>query len=201
MPIYLTPTDPDAQPAIKMMKAAFPSYSGRKFEIHIAETVDVRSSWCEGSRDTFVFVELETGAVSNVVPSQSAFDRLLDGAHAVPLPDGIGCVEQSIFQGKHMGLKLIIASSNSPRWLPAKVELTETEGLVLVATDALKNSYSGEKDIRFSRVHRQRGTTRAAWDAALITLKARKMLTAQGAITAEGRNAITDHPLRYQLTL
>jgi hypothetical protein len=192
--IHLTPSDQLAQPAIRLMKKAFPSYSGRKFEIRIAETVDVRSYWDGGSRDTFVFVQLGTGAVSGVVPPQSAFDERLAGAQSVPLADGVGCVEHSTSCGKDRGLCLIIAPENGPRFLPVTIELTDTEALVLIASATLKNSYGGETDIRFSRVHNAYDTSRPSWDAAMIALKDRKLLNATGAITPSGRNAVADHP-------
>ena len=41
---HLTYNDPAAQPAIRLMLAAFPGYNGRKFHIETAETVNASSS-------------------------------------------------------------------------------------------------------------------------------------------------------------
>jgi hypothetical protein len=197
--VYLTHNDPVALPAITLMRAAFPSYAGRRFQTRVATTVNVASSWDGGTRDFYAFVNLATGDASGPVPQQSAFDRPIPGVKSVPLVDGLACVKHTIFCGEDLGLTLILSPSNGPRFLPVSATVTETEALVLVATATLKNSYGGETDIRFTRVNRECVTTRESWAVAVSTLKARKLLTRQGAITPEGRNAVADHPMRHRL--
>jgi hypothetical protein len=188
--IHLTHNDPTAQPAIRLMLSAFPSYNGRKFKVRTQNTVNVRSCWDGGSRDTFRFVELATGACSDQVPAQSAFDRPIQGADSVTLPDGAGCVEHSIFCGKDMGLTLIIPPEAAPKLLPPKDDATDDELIVLKYTRSLKNTYSGQTNIRFTEASRDGGITQERWTAAQDTLKARKLLNKSGAITPAGRNAV-----------
>lgn len=211
--IYLEPNDPAAHPAIDMMKRAFPSYAGKKFKVRVQETVNVRSYWDGGSREYFAFVNLADGRTTETVHAQSAFDRPIPGADAVTLPDGIACVVHSIFCGTDTGLTLILSPANAPRFLPETIELSELESLVLIATVSLKNSYGGESDIRFKRVREYlasewrdgvrvdtgRRLTKDEWTTAQSALIGRKLLTAAGAITPSGRNAVANHPLRNRI--
>ena len=211
--IYLTPNDPAAQSAIRLMNSAFPDYRGNKYKVRVQTTVNVQSSWSGGSRDYYAFVNLADGRATNPVPAQSQFDRPISGADCVTLPDGIGCVEHSIFCGKDMGLTLIVAPSNGPRFLPSADELPELLALCLIATASLKNSYGGETDIRFKRVREYLASrwengaridtgitlSRADWDAAVADGINRGYLTKAKSITPNGRNAIANHPLRNRI--
>lgn len=195
---YLTGREPLIQ---GICNAAFPGYAGQKFKLRTAESVDIRSSWDGGSRDYFVFVELSTLRATPQVPAQSAFDRPLAGhPEATVLPDGIACVEHSIFCGKDMGLTIIVnPSTMNPSFLPVQVELSRDERIVLAATAGLKSSYAGVKDYRFAESTRETGITRDRWDVAKSSCIGRKFLNAAGAITTEGRNAIGDQRLDRSL--
>ncbi len=169
--------------------AAFPSYSGRKFSLDVRETIDVRSSWEGGSRSSFVFVHLDTMRASSEVPAQSAFDRPIKGADAVRLPDGVACVEHVIFCGKDLGLRIHVNPQTvNPSLLPSgpAVDLSREERTVLAATAGLK------AHARIAEAKADTGISEAQYVAARETLIGRKFLTAQGAITPAGRNAIGD---------
>jgi hypothetical protein len=196
---YLTAKDPAAQPAIRLMRAAFPGYTGRLFHLRVQDTVNVRSYWDGGSRDYFRFVSLDDGRTSAEIPVQSPYDRPIPGAESVPLPAGVACVEHAIVQGKDRGLTLIIGPANAPHWLPPGGDLLEAHAIVLSATASLKNTYGGETDIRFRRAHEITGITRAIWDQAVADVTAAKYLAVNGAITPNGRNAVANHPLRYRI--
>jgi hypothetical protein len=186
--IYLTGKEPLIA---QIARAAFPSYSGNKFKLRTAETVNVRSSWDGGSRDYFTFVRLSDLQSSPEVPAQSAYDRRIVGAEAVPLPDGIACVQHAIFCGKDMGITIIVNPATlNPAMLPVQTELTTDERIVLAATAGLKSSYGGIKNFRFSEANQDTGITAERWDAAKSACIARKLLNSAGAITVEGRNAI-----------
>jgi hypothetical protein len=199
--IHLTYTDPAAQPAIALMRRAFPSYTGRSFKVRIANgPVDVRSAWDGGSRDYFAFVRLDGSSVTPPVPAQSAFDRRIAGAEAVELPAGVACVEHTIFCGKDLGCTLILAPENAPALLPpAADDLPAEVARVVVAAASMKNSYGGESDRRFAALARRHGMTRAQYETACTEAVTRGLLNKAGAVTPNGRNAVADHPERHDL--
>jgi len=73
-----------------------------------------------------------------------------------------------------------------------KEELTREEKIVLATTRAYKNTYGGESNIRFREAHHETGISAENWEAAKKHLISRKLLTKAGAITNEGRNAISN---------
>src|SRR5262245_51955510 len=92
--IYLTGSEPLVQ---AIARAAYPSYQGRKFKLRTTDgPINVRSYWDGGSRDYYVFVRLSDMHATGEVPAQSAYDRRIVGAEAVPLPPGVVCVQHSI---------------------------------------------------------------------------------------------------------
>jgi len=183
---YLTGNEPLVG---KIARAAFPGYTGKKFKIQARETVDVRSSWSGGSRDYFAFVQVTDGGVvpGYEVPQQSAFDRPLAGADAVRLDSvpGLVCVCHTIFQGKDMGITIIVhPSMMAQNMFPvATPELSEDEKDVLKVTCERKASYGG--------VSRREsiGMRQEAWDTASASLLAKGMIQRNGAVTPAGRNA------------
>jgi hypothetical protein len=189
--LYLTPSDPAAQPAIRLMRAAFPSYHGRQFKICVTDTVCVSSYWDGGSKDSFVFVDLETAETSRQVPPQSAFDPVIPGAEAVTLPAGAGCVEHTIYRGKDLGLSLHLSPANATKMLPDPDPVSDDESTVLQFTATYKNTYGGRTNIRFAEAAEETGITHERWSEAVRTLTARKLLNKAGSITPAGRNAAT----------
>jgi hypothetical protein len=102
-----------------VVSACFPSYRGRKYRLNVqTHPLNVKSSWSGGSRDQFVFFNLETRTVFQV-PPQSAFDKQIKGADTVTLPDGIVCVSHSIFMGKDSGITIHVNPANVAAMLPA----------------------------------------------------------------------------------
>lgn len=184
----LQPTDPAA---VKIGRAAYPDYTGRKFElaIHDKGGMKLTSYWDGGSRNYYTVVKLEDFTTLEVPQNGTPFDGYGYGIDA-PLPaPGIAVIEHSIFCGKDSGLTIHIHAENAAPLLPARAELTWEEKVVLVATKSLKSSYAGIPEYRFHEAHEDAGITRAAWDAAKAGLIARKLLNAAGAITVDGRNA------------
>jgi hypothetical protein len=96
-----------------LVAAAFPNYRGRKFHVEVQkQPLDVRSYWDGGSRDFFAFVHLNTLKVVPV-PEQSANDKTVAGAETVVLPDGVACVEHTVFQGKDCGVTVHVNPANA----------------------------------------------------------------------------------------
>lgn len=176
--------------------AAFPTYKGRSFKLLVTDgPINVRSCWDGGSRDYYAFVNLATLEASQTVPTQSTFDKPIAGADSVSLPDGFACVEHSIFCGKDMGLIITVGPKNAANLLPAPIELTSQEKIVLAATAGLKNTYGGRTDIRFTEAASYTGITRQQWLDTQSSLVKHGLLRKNGSITNEGRNAIGNNRL------
>ena len=185
----------------RIIQAAFPEYRGRKVRIQAQEyPLNVKSSWDGGSRDYFVFVNLST-LERAAMPAQSAFDRQIEGADKVMLPENIACVEHSIFCGKDVGITIHVNPVNMPLFLSApKAELTDDQKLVLVYTRGRKASYVGKDRCQMAQddmemSHRidpskPKPITREAWETAKAECFAKGLLNKAGAITADGKNAI-----------
>ncbi len=173
-----------------MVSRAFPNYKGKQFKLAVSDSpINCASYWEGGSRSFFVFANLATGEVSNSVPAQSAFDRPVSGLDAVSLPDGFVCLEHTISCGKDCGITIHIRTSNAAPLLPAQVELSKQENIVLAYTRCLKSSYNGIPSYRFHEAHLETGISQTEWDVAKATLIDRGLMTKQGALTVAGRNA------------
>lgn len=183
-------TDKATQGAITLMRAAFPRYPGRMFSINVTDApIDVRSYWDGGSKDSYVFIGLDSN-LTRSVPAQSAFDPTIPGAAAVALPDGIGCVRHAISCGKDLGLTLILHPRNCAPLLPPAQDVSADEGIVLTYTRQLKNTYSGRTNLRYIEAHEATGITEERWQAARDRCISRKLLNRAGSITPSGRNAV-----------
>lgn len=173
----------------KIVSATFPSYKGRKFRLSTNIPSRIDSYWSGGSRDSFVFYELNSGQVLDVHSNHPIFEagrpRDLES-----LPAGVVLVKRSIFCGKDMGIVIYANINDLTPMIPAKVELSENEKIVLQHTKSLKSSYAGIKNYRFHEAHRKTKITIEEWDEAKQSLINRKLLNRAGAITASGRNAI-----------
>jgi hypothetical protein len=186
--IHVTGKEPEVA---AIVRATFPEYAGRKVCIQILDgPIDVRSYWSEGSRSYFRFLHLDTGTVSAEVPAQSAFDPPIRNAGSVTVPDGVACVEHSIFCGTDSGITIHIPASNAPKYLPPTLELSRWERIVLAATRSLKSSYNGIPDYRLHEAQQETGITRDAWQMAKDALIVKGLLNKAGAITVTGKNAI-----------
>lgn len=173
-----------------LVSRAFPNYRGNKFKLAVSDSpINCASYWDGGSRSFYVFANLATGEVSNAVPAQSAFDRPVQGLDAVTLPEGFACLQHSIFCGKDTGITIFIPSANAGKFLPAQVELTRFENIVLAYTRSLKSSYAGQSNYRFSEAHSQTGISLHEWSEAKTVLISRGLLNKQGALTISGKNA------------
>lgn len=172
-------------------RLAYPDYTGRKFQVHPCETVNVSSYWEGGTRSFFKFVRLHDMFVSTEIPAQSAFDQKIKGATSVKLIPGLVCVEHTIFCGKDMGICIHVHPENAPRYLHKPVDLTDDEKIVLKFTVGLKSSYAGIKNYQYYEANRKTGITWERWNDAKKQLISKKLLNAAGAVTNEGRNVMS----------
>lgn len=185
--IHLESNDPTAT---EIAKAAFPSYAGRKFKVTIVKpdhTFNLTSGWDGGSRDLYAFVRLtdmKGVQVSNYVGLVgNNFNR---SGRDFQLAEGFALVEHSTFMGKDVGLTIYLTEENATKMIPAPVELTRDEKVVLAAVRSLKSSYGGVKNYRQT----ESGLSASVWATNVEILKGKGLLNKMGAITPAGKNAI-----------
>lgn len=177
---------------ITIARKVYPDYSGKKFQVEVRETINVRSYWEGGSRSFFRFIKLADPTQCINVPAQSAFDTPIIDGDKVPLVPGLACVEHSIFCGKDYGLTIHVHPANAPKRLAAPTEaLSEDEKTVLVHITSLKSSYNGISNFRFHEANKKTGITLERWEAAKAQLITKKLLNKAGAVTGEGHNVVT----------
>ena len=168
-------------------------YTGRHHKLVTYEsgaTIGYRSYWDGGSRDTYAVVELATGRSIGLPSNHPMFDPKTP--ETLPVAPGYVIVEHSIFCGKDHGLTYHVSSADTNRFqLPAPSTLTPDETTVLTYTRSFKSSYAGISNYRCVEARRDgKIACPEAWETAKAALIARKLLTAAGAITPAGRNAI-----------
>lgn len=96
---------------------AFPGYNKRSVTIEVSDKVcPYNTFWDGGSKNTYRAVRLEDGKVSHLITGDSPWTAVSENV-AIPLESGIVIVEESIFQGKIMPLRLHIHPSNMARLL------------------------------------------------------------------------------------
>jgi hypothetical protein len=182
--------DPNQVPA--HLKAG---YSGKHLKARVCERVTVPMTaglWDGGSRDTYRVVRLSDGAeISPVDESAAPWDRSRS-AREIALEPGFCVVEHSIFRGKDLGLTFHMHPQDATRMLPAPVELTELERMVLEATRSLKASYGGRDRYQMAtdNLRYSDKPSRTQWDEAKAALIGRGYLNKAGAITTAGKNAV-----------
>lgn len=186
-------------------RKAFPGYNGRTFRLNITDSpINCSSSWSGGSRSYYRFIRLSDNQVTESMPAQSAFDKRIEGMDAVEIPPGYACVEHCIFQGKDLGLRINIHPDNAAKMIPEKPAMSVIEGIVLQYSKSHKNSYGGQKNVRFHAANQDRKYKAQArreeympitwdeWEIAKTALIAAGMLKKNGAITTAGKNAAPD---------
>jgi hypothetical protein len=175
------------------------SYAGYKYKVLVCESVTIPATaglWDSGSRDSYQGVELATGKrypLSMESEAPWGTRREIE----VKLDNGKAVVEHSIFCGKDMGLTFYIHPSNAIGLIPAKVELTPYQRLVLIAASSLKSSYAGRDRYQMAAdeydckkvLNGSDYPTRDQWREAQASLIATGYLNKAGAITVKGRNA------------
>jgi hypothetical protein len=175
----------DKNPQLEALARRAFGYTGRKFEILPAESVECASHWDGGSR-TFYAVVSASG-VQTLGESGGFFTA---PAQAVTLTPENMVLAHCIFSGKDYGIRVYLHPSRIPQFLPAaSVEYTRAEKIVLVSTRSVKSSYAGISNYRFIEARRQTGITSAEYESAKADLIGRGLLNKAGALTTAGKNA------------
>lgn len=176
----------------KIVRATFPNYRGKKFCISDSPPSRLNSYWDGGSRDYYAFYHLDTGKTYGIGSNHPCFEAN-NPRELETLPERIVVVEHSILQGKDMGITIYANKIDMTPMLPPKQEYSEHEITVLFYTSALKNSYGGETNIRFTKASRTTGITQDEWNTAKQSCIIKGLLKKNGGITPNGRNAIEDY--------
>ncbi len=187
-PIYVGKPDESYQ---AIVRATFPNYKGKKFRICQREQMQLYGTqWEGGSRNQYRVVRLD-GLKVAVVPEHPFLrpSQLHDEPH--PMQPGIVVVEHSHFCGKDAGITIHCHPEELKILPPPAAPLADDERTVLEFTSSLKSTYGGVRNLRFVEAHRKTGITADRWETSKAALIGRKLLRKNGAITPDGRNAIS----------
>jgi hypothetical protein len=107
MRIQMKTNDPHVK---ELARAAFPDYTGRKFGVEPFRARRLDSYWSGGSRSYFVLINIATKRHLEIPQNGSGFDA---GALMLSvLPPGAALVEECIFCGRHLGLRVYLNPQN-----------------------------------------------------------------------------------------
>lgn len=173
-----------------IVSRAFPEYNGKRFRVEIFQgPMRLDSYWSGGSRDYWTAVRLNDGATATVPENGTPWNPTLEQVEQ--LPENTALVQYHAGNFEYVTVYVRPESINH-LMLPAPVELSRDEKIVLSATRCFKSSYAGIKNYRFSEANQSTGISLEAWDAAKASLIGKGLLNKAGAITDQGRNAIGD---------
>jgi hypothetical protein len=171
-------------------------YNGRKFRAVVTTEVTFSgTNWEGGSRDRYTLVRLADSHVGGSFGGSTApapWNNPVEGK-TVEIPTQHLFAMHTFFQGKDLGLTFYVRPENAAALLPASEEELSTEQkTVLRYTSRYKNSYGGQKNIRFDYAHRETKISQEAWDSAKASLISSGHLRKNGSVTPKGRNAVSD---------
>jgi len=116
---YMNPIKTNAEEVKRVVKAAFPSYNGRKISISTNIPSRLDSYWDGGSRDYYAFVQLSTLKAVEL-PTNHPFFEKDKPRDLSALPLGMAIVRHSIFCGKDVGCAVFVNPQDlNPKYLPS----------------------------------------------------------------------------------
>ncbi len=103
----------ECRTTIKRLTArAYPSYRGRTFRVEYCETYRMQNYWDGGTRHYCMGVDLTTERVfAPHADTTSPFNTIAGSEFAIP--PGFAILELCVFQGKNLGISLILSSRNA----------------------------------------------------------------------------------------
>lgn len=184
--ISLEMSDPTVK---RLVNTAFPGYNGRMVWAEITDKIHFHSTnWDSGYHREYRIIRLADNQVVQL-PDAPFLQPSKLHEESQPIPEGF-IVVVHVNSGQRESVEIHARSEVVSPNLPAPIEVTDDERIVLIATRSLKSSYGGIKDFRFSEAQRSRGITRDRWDVAKASCIAKSLLNKAGAITPSGRNAV-----------
>lgn len=181
--------DKPDQTILQIVSATFPSYHGKKFKLSTSIPSRLDSYWDGGSRDYYAFYHLDQNKSVDVHSNHPNFETNQPRDLEI-LPDRVVLVNQSIFCGKDSGITIYANESDLVKMLPPTTDVSDHEKTVLKFTSHLKNTYGGQKHIRFSEARCATGITRNQWVESQLSCISKGLLRKNKSITPDGRNAI-----------
>ena len=188
-----------------IIDATFPEYRGPKASVRIQATAEYSAadlSWQDGSKTEVKALRaiIVEGTDCTYITQLQAVE--LRTAHSGAIPRDMMLVEHVIFCGKDLGIRCVVSPDSVflPKLLPAPVELTDGEVLVLSAHAQLKSGV-----YRAAAVGRVAGHDEQQLKVLVETLARRGLLSVNklGAsqITLDGKNALAALPSHRQIRL
>lgn len=168
-------------------------YPGKKFTVEVCEKVYIPAdagTWDSGSRTKFFAVKMATGERVPLTESYTAPWSATRSDRDVTITPGYAVVKHHQY-GSHESLAIYCHAADAAPLLPAPIHLTDDERAVLSATANYKSSYMGRDRYTMSKLDDKHRLTRVEWNMIRDRLASRKLLTKAGAITVDGRNALT----------
>ena len=184
--ITLRATDPSVK---RILAAAFPGARPQTINAHVSESISFYgTNWDSGRRRVYVMVELATMKQAQLPHDKDWMQGSESYRQLQSIPPGMAVVVHN--DGYRESYEIWAHPATISGMLPAPVELSPYEKIVLVAVRSLKSSYAGISDYRLHEAQRNTGITAEQYQTAKSQLIERKLLNKAGAITPEGRNAI-----------
>jgi hypothetical protein len=100
-------------------------------------------TWSDGSREMWCLRRLSDGQAVNITDTQSAPWSGQRSDRTIAMVPGVIAVTHSMSRGRDVGLTIYVHPDDAAKLLPAPVDLTDHERIVLRATRAYKASYGG----------------------------------------------------------
>jgi hypothetical protein len=167
--------------AMEIFGRAFPSTNFR--EIRVCEfygPMPLRSYWDGGCRDFFRVVRISDGvSLASIPQNGTPFDDA--SLELSALPDGFAVAVHTYSGQRQFGALYLNAANITPMLPAGGDDLSDDEKTVLKLVRSYVSSYRRAEAARS-------GVDAARYDAAVSALKARKLLSAQGGCTTEGKN-------------
>ena len=98
-----------------ILKATFPNYKGRTFEVKFVRSVTFHdTNWGGGTRNYYVAIASDGRTATPNIPAP--WKNMVEGSTVELTPD-ILVVEHSIFCGKDLGITIYANPTHQPKWL------------------------------------------------------------------------------------
>lgn len=189
MSIALHHTDPTVS---AIVQAAFPGFTGKRVTAYPSESITFHgTNWDSGYRRQYRAVELGSMRIAVVQKDQNWM--MGSDSHRTPVAIPPNCVVVVLVDSRcKQHIEIHAHPSTINPLLPAPIDLTREEKIVLYYTRRLKSSYGGIKNYRYQEGGRKHGLTLPMWEQAKASLISKKLLNKAGAITVDGQNASPD---------
>jgi hypothetical protein len=114
-------TNKDYPSVVRLMKSAYPEYTGRKFRMEVCDhEFETHSYWDGGTRTTYTFVRAD-GKMMEVDSMSAPWEQYKENRKAKLVP-GLACVEHTIFCGHDVGLTIMFHPDDMPKTIEYKHE-------------------------------------------------------------------------------